>query len=98
MDFTHARWLYDQLSILSPIFLALTAGSPIFKGKLADIDTRWDIIAASVDDRNAEERNPKSEKYVPKSRYGSISRFISDDERNLSKYNDLPFPKNEEMI
>ncbi|KRX08916.1 hypothetical protein PPERSA_09020 [Pseudocohnilembus persalinus] len=98
IDFPHARWLYDQLSILSPIFLALTAGSPIFKGKLADIDTRWDIIAASVDDRNSEERNPKSKQYIPKSRYGSISRFISDDERNLDKYNDLPFPKNEEMI
>lgn len=45
------------------MFLALTAGSPIFKGKLADIDTRWDIIAASVDDRSPEERDIKSEKY-----------------------------------
>lgn len=65
------------------MFLALTAGSPIFKGKLADIDTRWDIIAASVDDRSPEERDIKSEKYLPKSRYESISKYISDDKRNL---------------
>ncbi len=48
----HARYIYDQLNALSPLFLALTAGSPFYKGKLADWDTRWNIISGSVDDRN----------------------------------------------
>ena len=47
----HARYVYDQLNILSPIFLAITAGSPFFKGKISDWDCRWDIISDSVDDR-----------------------------------------------
>jgi glutamate--cysteine ligase catalytic subunit len=67
------------LAILSPILLALTAGSPIFKGKLANVDTRWEIISASLDCRNAEERNIKSDAFIPKPRWSSISFFISDD-------------------
>jgi len=39
------------MAVLTPIFLALTAGSAIFKGKLADIDTRWQVIEQSVDCR-----------------------------------------------
>jgi len=37
--------------VLAPIFMCISAGSPIFKGKLVDTDTRWDVIAQSVDDR-----------------------------------------------
>ena len=43
----HATWRktchgrrYDQLAVLAPIMLALTAACPIFKGKLADTDVR----------------------------------------------------------
>lgn len=50
----NARYIYDQLNIISPLFLALTAGSPFFKGKLVDWDVRWNIISNSVDDRNEE--------------------------------------------
>ncbi len=50
-DFDHARYVYDQLNVLSPIFLALTAGTPFFKGKVADWDVRWNVISGSVDDR-----------------------------------------------
>lgn len=50
-SFDHARYVYDQYNVLSPIFLALTAGSPIFKGKLSDWDVRWNVISGSVDDR-----------------------------------------------
>lgn len=39
-----------------PLQMALTAASSIFKGKLADIDTRWEVIAASVDCRTPQER------------------------------------------
>jgi glutamate--cysteine ligase catalytic subunit len=37
--------------VLSPLFLALTAATPILKGKLSDWDVRWNIISDSVDDR-----------------------------------------------
>lgn len=98
IDFKHARHLYDQLSILSPMFLAASAGTCFFKGLITDIDTRWDSIAASVDCRNEEERNPQSDKYIPKSRYESISLYISDYPENLPEYNDYKFPLNQEMM
>jgi hypothetical protein len=42
--------------MMCPIMLALTAASPIYRGYLSDIDVRWGVIAASVDDRTPEER------------------------------------------
>ncbi|KAI9189296.1 glutamate--cysteine ligase [Blastocladiella emersonii ATCC 22665] len=51
-----ARHLYDQLAVLAPVMLALTASSPVFRGRLADVDCRWNVIAGSVDDRNNVER------------------------------------------
>ncbi|KAJ1503128.1 hypothetical protein HMI55_000622 [Coelomomyces lativittatus] len=51
-----ARTLYDQLAVIAPIALALSAGAPIFRGYLADVDCRWNVIAASVDDRTRQER------------------------------------------
>lgn len=39
--------------------LALTAGSPAYRGYLADVDCRWNVIAGSVDDRTEEERGLK---------------------------------------
>ncbi len=30
-----SRYLHDQLAILAPLFLALSASTPIFKGRLA---------------------------------------------------------------
>lgn len=70
--------------------MALTASTPIYGGVLSDIDCRWEIISAAVDDRNAAERAT-----IPKSRYGSISRFISQDPRLKAEYNDLQLPYNE---
>ncbi|QMW43901.1 hypothetical protein G4B11_007271 [Aspergillus flavus] len=49
------RWLHDQLVVLGPIMLALTAASPIYKGYLANTDSRWDYLAASFDIRTQEE-------------------------------------------
>lgn len=87
-DITESRFLYDQLSVLSPICvrcglllfptysccnacpqpcvvefvqLALTAASPVFKGMVVDTDTRWDVIAASVDCRTPIERGISTE-------------------------------------
>jgi glutamate--cysteine ligase catalytic subunit len=36
--------------------MALSANTPIFRGYLADVDVRWNVISASVDDRTPEER------------------------------------------
>lgn len=54
-----ARRIYDALIPVGPIMLALTAAAPIFRGYLADVDCRWDVIAGSVDDRTEEERGLK---------------------------------------
>lgn len=48
--------MYDQLAVLSPVMLALTAATPVLKGRLVDTDVRWDTIALSVDDRTLAER------------------------------------------
>ena len=50
-NISESRALYDHLSVLAPIFLALTAGCPILKGRLAATDVRWHTISASVDCR-----------------------------------------------
>lgn len=78
-----ARNLYDQLAVLCPAFLALSSATPFQKGLLCDSDVRWLTIAAAVDDRKREE--------VPsilKSRYDSVSTFISPDQPNLEEFND----------
>jgi glutamate--cysteine ligase catalytic subunit len=46
-----AAYLHDMLHAISPLFLSLTAGTPIVKGKLSAWDVRWKIIEDSVDDR-----------------------------------------------
>ena len=92
-NISEAENLYDQLAPLCPILLALTASSPIFRGYLADVDCRWDIISASVDDRNKKER---SEGGIPKSRYDSISSYISECSSKYD-YNDVPLVINEEV-
>jgi glutamate--cysteine ligase catalytic subunit len=53
--------MYDQLAVLAPIMLALTAATPIFKGRLSDIDARWTVISQSVDDRTDAEKGFLSE-------------------------------------
>lgn len=91
-DCDESRYLYDQGAVLAPIMLALTAGTPIFKGRLADVDARWDIIAGSVDDRTPAEMgeltpdqaaavaDPRMAgsgiRRLPKSRYDSVSTYI----------------------
>mmetsp|Transcript_34730 Transcript_34730/g.45919 ORF Transcript_34730/g.45919 Transcript_34730/m.45919 type:complete len:715 (+) Transcript_34730:174-2318(+) len=83
-----SRYMYDQLGVLSPILLAMTAATPIHKGRLAGTDVRWASISRAVDDRTQAEmgavRDPKPDQdlagsgmvRIPKSRYDSISCFI----------------------
>ncbi|KAF8578012.1 GCS-domain-containing protein [Ramaria rubella] len=96
---SEARRVYDALVPVGPIMLALTAASPAWRGYLADVDCRWNVIAGSVDDRTEEERGLKPLKenrfLIPKSRYDSVNSYLSQDWRNRPEYNDKPLPYDE---
>jgi len=76
----------------------LTAASPIFRGILVDTDCRWSVIESAVDDRTREERGLEpllnSPFRIPKSRYASVSRFISERPEMRPEYNDIEAPIN----
>eukprot|EP00762_Andalucia_godoyi_P002747 ANDGO_04407.mRNA.1 Glutamate--cysteine ligase len=92
-----ARFLYDQLAVLCPIFLALTAATPILRGYLVDTDARWHVISASVDDRTVCERScDDAACFIPKSRYDSISTYICSRSAMKEEYNDIPLVYNKE--
>merc|ERR1719510_978186 len=82
-DFHESLHLYDQLTPLTPILMALTAASPIFQGRLVATDSRWRVISAAVDDRTREERGAGQDvpgaarRQFHKSRYDSVSLYIS---------------------
>ncbi|MPC29345.1 Glutamate--cysteine ligase catalytic subunit [Portunus trituberculatus] len=90
-NINEARVLYDHLTPLCPVMLALTAASPLYRGYVADVDCRWDVIAASVDCRTREEKGLeplRNDRFViPKSRYGSVDCYLS---KCGSRYNDIP--------
>ncbi|KAJ7647373.1 glutamate-cysteine ligase catalytic subunit [Roridomyces roridus] len=96
-----ARRMYDALVPMGPILLALSASSPIWRGYLADVDCRWNVIAGSVDDRTEEERGlkplEKSRFQIPKSRYDSVDMYLSTDWINRPEYNDNPLPYDESI-
>jgi len=87
-DVDESRFIYDQLAVMAPIMMALTASTPVLKGRLADTDCRWGIISESVDDRTPAERGRKGgpgpdlliagkgQRRLYKSRYDSISTYI----------------------
>ncbi|GAB7365649.1 hypothetical protein MBLNU230_g6712t2 [Neophaeotheca triangularis] len=95
------RKMYDQLSPLGPILLALTAATPIYKGFLVDTDVRWNQISRAVDDRTPEELGEKpleNDRWrIPKSRYASNSTYISQDPRLRSEYLDPDLVIDEEL-
>ncbi|KAL7539988.1 hypothetical protein ACHAXR_010656, partial [Thalassiosira sp. AJA248-18] len=87
-DVDESRFLYDQLAVMAPIMMALTASTPVLRGRLADTDCRWGIISECVDDRRPAERGRKGGpdpdpevagkgyRRLYKSRYDSISTFL----------------------
>ncbi|XP_063416057.1 glutamate--cysteine ligase catalytic subunit-like [Mytilus trossulus] len=79
-NFEDARYLYDQLVNICPIMLALSAASPIQRGYLSDIDTRWPVLSQSFDDRTDEEKGLKPLKKdrfrIQKSRWSSVETYI----------------------
>ncbi|KAJ7593919.1 glutamate-cysteine ligase catalytic subunit [Mycena floridula] len=99
---TEARRMYDGLIPIGPILLALSAASPIWRGYLADVDCRWNVIAGSVDDRSEQERGLKPLKTdrfkIPKSRYDSVDLYISPEWINRPEYNDTCVPYDEKIF
>jgi len=83
-----ALHLYDQLIPLTPVMLALSAASPIFRGILADVDTRWAVIGASVDCRTQQEQGNEpltTDRFrIPKSRYASVSSYLTRENQNFN--------------
>jgi glutamate--cysteine ligase catalytic subunit len=79
-DVAESRHLYDHLAALTPVMLALTAGTPILRGWLLDEDCRWDIVAESVDCRTKAERGE-----VEEERAARDSRMAGDGVRRLAK-------------
>lgn len=87
-DVEESRFIYDQLAVMAPIMMALTASTPLMKGRILDTDARWGIISESVDCRTPAERgrddpnapyeyyNAAGERRIYKSRYDSISTYI----------------------
>ncbi|KAH8695005.1 putative glutamate-cysteine ligase Gcs1 [Talaromyces proteolyticus] len=100
-NITEGRKLYDQLSPLGPILLALTAATPIYKGFLVDTDVRWNQISRAVDCRTREELGEvplKNDRWrIPKSRYASNSTYISQDPRLRKEYLDPDLVVDEEL-
>lgn len=45
IDLNNARYVYDQLNVLSHLVLALSASTPYFKEKLSDWGLRWKVIS-----------------------------------------------------
>ena len=102
---SEARRLYDQLTPMAPIMLALSAASPIWRGFLTEIDCRWPVISASLDDRTAEERGhcaplkhageQQQHHYrIEKSRYDSVDCYVSE---QGAAYNDVRVVKDEQF-
>ncbi|XP_078069377.1 glutamate--cysteine ligase catalytic subunit isoform X3 [Mustelus asterias] len=95
---SEARYLYDQLATICPIVMALSAASPFYRGYVSDIDCRWGVISASVDDRTREERGLEPRKHskyrISKSRYDSIDSYLS---KCGEKYNDLTLTVDDEI-
>ena len=101
-DLDESRFLYDQLAVMCPIMLALSAGCPILKGLLADTDVRWSVISQSVDCRTpveygcVDEPSIVNDGQVPqrgsmklrKSRYDAVDMYMSSSEHLKDEYND----------
>ncbi len=77
----------------TPIMSALSATSPLLKGQISDHDFRWEVIEQAVDCRNDDELNPQSDNFIPKSRYSTVSRYISNHSHVKTFHNDVHFKK-----
>ncbi|KAG0438217.1 hypothetical protein HPB47_017104 [Ixodes persulcatus] len=96
-DISEAMTLYDQLANLCPLMLALGASSPAFRGHLANVDCRFNVISMSVDERTEEEMGKttlRGKKTINRLRYSSIPCFLSAKNQSL---NDISLEFNEKI-
>ncbi|WFD18936.1 glutamate--cysteine ligase [Malassezia caprae] len=101
-----ARKLYDQLTPLTPLLLAVSAASPTYRGYLGDVDARWNVISAAVDDRTPVERgeapfagagahnSDTHARRLRKSRYDSVDSYLCENDEARA-CNDVPLEVNE---
>ena len=93
-----ACYLYDQLTPIAPIVIALSASSPIWRGYLSDIDCRWNVLKQAFDDRTKEELGLEplklNKKILKKSRFDTTELYLSE---QGSKYNNFEFDKDENV-
>ncbi|UKK01543.2 glutamate--cysteine ligase [Theileria orientalis] len=82
-----ARYLYDQLLVLSPIFLSLSSATVGYRGFLADSDHRWSVLVQAMDDLNEDREIIKKSRYSTSSLYLSNSQFCVE---NYKYLNDIP--------
>ena len=71
-DMQQAAVLYDQMTAIAPIIVALTVSSPIWRGYLADEDCRWNSLKQTLDDRTLDEK-----KWMKKTRLDTTDVYIS---------------------
>ncbi|WFD33396.1 glutamate--cysteine ligase [Malassezia cuniculi] len=101
--------IYDQLIPITPLLMAVSAASPAYRGYLADVDCRWNIISGAVDDRTAAERGvaPMGQEQLHnspltparrlrKSRYAAVDSYLSSTETAV-RNSDQPLEKDEEI-
>ncbi|KAG9094802.1 hypothetical protein FRC06_010476 [Ceratobasidium sp. 370] len=100
-DINDARRIYDALIPIAPILMALTASSPAYRGYLSNVDCRWDVLSASLDERTDEGKGLKPLKHskhvIPKSRYGGVHMYIYPELENRDEYNNTPVPFNQDI-
>ncbi|XP_032830098.1 glutamate--cysteine ligase catalytic subunit-like isoform X2 [Petromyzon marinus] len=93
-----ARHIYDQLAVMCPIMMALSAAAPFYRGLVSDVDCRWSINSAACDDRTRQERGLEPlttcKRRITKSRFDSIDSFLSP---GGAQFNDLELPKDEDV-
>ena len=90
----HGLYLHDQLHVFSPIFGALSASSPIHKGKLSELDCIYFLAfhGLSFDDRTSEETDINSREYIYQ-RYSISNHYLSSHEYAMvESLNDGDFP------
>lgn len=100
-----AKRMYDQFIPITPLLLAASAASPVYRGYLADVDCRWNVISAAVDDRTLVERGEaplkegeplhnsfSAQRRLRKSRYDSVDSYLT-----TREWNDVPLEMNERV-
>ena len=63
--------------------LCLSTSCPIWRGYLSDVDSRWNILSRTTDDRTKDE---KENNLINSSRYSSVSSYLAN---HSERFNDV---------